>query len=71
VGGISQQGGGKNTMKRGGHGAFRLRAPHHAKTSFEGVFLLLGARALVTVLVQRRVIPEDGLNFGQLEQGKP
>jgi hypothetical protein len=48
-----------------------LRAPHHAKASFEGAFLLLGARALVAVLVQRWEIPEKGLDVGPLLKGTP
>ena len=52
-------------------GAFRWRAPYYAQASFEGTLLLLGAWALVTVLVQRRVVPEEGLDVGPLLNGTP
>ena len=52
-------------------GVFRSRAPHHAQAFFEGTFLILGALALVIVLVQRWVIPEKGLDVGSLLKGTP
>ena len=42
------------------------REQYHAKPSFEGALLLIGAGAVVTVLVQRWVIPEKGLDVGPL-----
>ena len=41
------------------------QAPHHAKGDIEGDVLLLGAR----LLVQRREVPEDGLDIGPLLEG--